>query len=223
MAKNNRLSASYDNQVAAFLVKYCEEGDGYESALNGLFTAFKQVRGRLTREDDPLRHRVMSSTAFLRRMYACGFSWTAGSRMHEVVIKGVQLNRIEVKPGCDASQAIEAVKAISDETVEFYNRYQYPEYFDGDTEALKRWDEGVPSSPVDCVVKSAPIQQLTHIEVEGKMYDRDLIATVGPIRGFIDRNTGIEKKGIVTFNNAEMKHKFVTQADFVRIRAQLGL
>lgn len=50
----------------------------------------------------------------------------------------------------------------------------------------------------------------THVRVNGELYDRRLIARVKPIRPFEHAATGQSMAYIVTFNNAEIKHQFIT-------------
>lgn len=62
----------------------------------------------------------------------------------------------------------------------------------------------------------------THVRVNGELYDRRLIARVKPIRPFEHSATGQVMSCIVTFNNPEIKHQFITAENARDLESVLG-
>lgn len=213
--KVTALTASYDNRVQAFLVKYCEESPEYSERLVVLYGALKQANGMITRSSDHFRHKHMASGSFSKRLHQAGFTFSvvhdSERRQNDVTVHGLRLKqKLGFDPGDSytyASPSTDRYVADELEREELYQPFGSKEYPD-----------------VDYVEDAMPLTaSATHIEVDGAMYKRCLIARISLIRGFIDNRTNREKKYIVTFSNPEMKHKFVTEADGRRIAAQLGL
>jgi hypothetical protein len=59
--------------------------------------------------------------------------------------------------------------------------------------------------------------------VNGVTYQKNLIATMRPIRPFQHNTTKRTMTHIVTFNNPEMKHQFVDEEQAILLKEKLGV
>ena len=76
MTKNNRKSAAFDNQVSAFLVRYCEELPEYEEMLCVMYRKYQAEYVTLLNPDlhDPYYKSWMPADCFRTRVEASGLT-----------------------------------------------------------------------------------------------------------------------------------------------------
>ncbi len=65
------------------------------------------------------------------------------------------------------------------------------------------------------------VEKCSHIRINGTLYERELVATMKPIRPFT-KHTGEVMTHILTFKNAELRHQFISTEDAKSIEQKLG-
>jgi hypothetical protein len=191
-----------ENSILRFLVECCEEGPELESsgiALDAAYSRFwRQCNiDSIGKNDRELTATYLHNGTLYKLLVESGFvKETRESRGP----KGGTFKTVWFKGV--APKDLPEPAPLSE---------QYP-----NTEEDENGD--VPARPP---ARAARAMRATHVRINGMIYERDMIATVRPIRGFVKANTGETMKAIVTFNNAELRHQFVTAEEAERIEAQL--
>lgn len=204
----NRRSASLDNQMATFLVKFCNEEPHLSEVASTLFDTYIRNYGECTNSSDFYR-RSMSREAFIARLKGVGFAHEVVSSPDNrkfTVFHGLGLQDQEDAKSCRLTRNIpRTVTSAATAAASVRSMPPIP--------------QRIRSTELSALAASGG-SSVTHVSVNGVVYERGLISTVRPITAF-RKHTGQICTHIVTFHNPEMRHQFLTEEEAARLKAQL--
>lgn len=211
MTKNNRMSGAFDNQVAAFINNYCEESPEFRERMAVLFNTYCHYHLSLTQGPSrgPYHNRHMTESSFNTRIRHAEFD----------------VERLRTGRGLERHLYVLGLRVKDQEWAQREKFYiEHPSergYAEHRTESINNpISVHIPKPkvvPIDCSnIKG------THIEIRGVLYEKNLIATIRPIRKFKRFDNKEEMSYIVTFTNAELKHQFISEDDAHRIKQQIS-
>ena len=211
---SNQKSADYDNQILIFLVERCEENEDYTISLSALYYSYIHwYPGFSVRSKLHGNGHAMSVSTFKTRMEDAGFevypdtpertcylgaSAVTARTSRQLWVSGLRVMSEVAHPNVERQDRIDV--------------YWEPE----------KISEPESEPEVETASVASPTGSYSHIQINDTYYDRTLIATFRPIRGFEHSRTGKQMTHIVTFNNSELRPVYLTDDEAYVVRQQLN-